>query len=112
MCLWLKKKQFARRALYFVNIMTIKPASSWYVYILSCNDGSLYTGITTDLYRRVAEHNSSVKGAKYTKARRPVRLVYHETAISRSAAAKREYKLKKMSTRQKHSLVKRFEISD
>ncbi len=90
--------------------MNIKPVSSWYVYILSCNDGSLYTGITTDLDRRVAEHNSTVKGAKYTKARRPVQLVYHETASSRSTAAKREYKLKRMSADQKHSLVKRFGI--
>ncbi len=85
-----------------------KIADSWQVYILLCNDGSLYTGITTDLTRRLAEHNSSVKGAKYTKARRPVKLVYHENADSRSTAAKREYQLKKMKASEKRLLIEGF----
>jgi len=86
--------------------MTSRNSAAWYVYILCCNDGSLYTGITTNLYRRLQEHNFGPKGAKYTRARRPVYLVYKEAAISRSAAAKREYQLKRLSTAQKKALVK------
>ena len=52
--------------------------SSWYVYIVRCNDGTLYTGITKDLERRLAEHNSPKGGAKYTRTRKPVTLVYFE----------------------------------
>lgn len=77
----------------------------WHVYIVQCVDGSLYTGITTDLARRVAEHNSSRKGAKYTRARRPVELVYSETAASRSEAARREYLVKCMNLKQKNNLI-------
>jgi putative endonuclease len=88
--------------------MTIKPTTAWYVYMLRCNDGSLYTGITTNLSRRLTEHNSTSKGAKYTRARRPLQMVYHETVASRSAAAKREYQLKRMSALHKRSLVQQF----
>ena len=59
----------------------------YYVYILQCADETLYTGICTELDRRVEEHNSSAKGAKYTRARRPVKLVYFETYIDRSSAS-------------------------
>ena len=85
--------------------MTNRQAPTWYIYILRCNDGSLYTGITTNVGRRLNEHNSSPKGARYTRARRPVQLVYREPAASRSAAAKREYQLKRLSLAQKHSLI-------
>jgi putative endonuclease len=79
----------------------------YYVYMLECADGTLYTGITTDLARRVEEHNSSDKGAKYTRARRPVKLVYSETHQDRSQASQREYHIKKKMTREaKKQLIK------
>ena len=71
----------------------------YYVYILKCADDTLYTGITTELARRVDEHNGSDKGAKYTRIRRPVKLVYNEVHDDRSAASKREYEIKKKMTR-------------
>jgi len=77
----------------------------YFVYILECSDKTLYTGITTDLERRLDEHNNSVKGAKYTKARRPVELVYSETYENRSEASKREYFIKKMKRDEKKGLV-------
>ena len=78
--------------------------SSWFVYIVRCLDRTLYTGITTDLDRRLAEHNAGL-GAKYTRPRRPVVLVYSEQAISRSAAARREYQIKKLSPTGKMDLI-------
>ena len=79
----------------------------YYVYLVLCADNTLYTGITTDLERRVDEHNNSnEKGAKYTRARRPVRLVYSEEYENRSEASKREYLIKKMSRKDKVSLLK------
>jgi len=79
--------------------------SDWFVYIVQCADLSLYTGITTDLLRRTEEHNSSPNGAKYTKARRPVSLVYFEQSESRSEASKREHALKALSPTDKRQLV-------
>lgn len=80
--------------------------SSWYVYIVRCYDGTLYTGITKDLDRRLIEHNrDNAKGAHYTRSRRPVALVYSEQAESRSEAARREYHLKKLSAREKQELI-------
>ena len=80
-------------------------SSNWYTYIVQCADQSLYTGISTDLPRRIKEHNSSPNGAKYTKARRPVRLVYFEQSESRSEACKREHALKCLSPTDKRQLV-------
>ena len=77
----------------------------WYTYIVKCSDGSLYTGITTDLERRVDEHNSSNKGAKYTKTRRPVTLVYNETHTDRSTSSKRESAIKKLNRTDKLKLI-------
>ena len=77
----------------------------WWTYIVQCNDGSLYTGITTDLERRVNEHNSSNKGAKYTKTRRPVKLVYSETHTDRSTSSKRESAIKKLNRIDKLKLI-------
>jgi putative endonuclease len=77
----------------------------YFLYILLCSDQTLYTGITTDLTRRVDEHNFSNKGAKYTKARRPVELVYSEEHPNRSSASKREYLIKKMSRKEKDILI-------
>ncbi|PHS32844.1 MAG: endonuclease [Sulfurovum sp.] len=79
----------------------------YYVYILKCFDDTLYTGITTELARRLDEHNHSDKGAKYTRARRPVTLVYSENFIDRSLASKREYEIKKkMNRAMKLDLIK------
>ena len=78
----------------------------YFVYILKCADETLYTGIATELERRIEEHNSSDKGAKYTRARRPVKLVYSESHPDRSAASKREYEIKKkMSRAEKLKLI-------
>jgi putative endonuclease len=82
----------------------------YYVYIVQCADSSLYTGITTELERRIKEHNGSEKGAKYTKVRRPVHLVYSEKYPDRSAASKREYEIKKkMSREEKLAMIKSVE---
>jgi len=77
----------------------------YYVYIVKCSDATLYTGITTDLTRRLDEHNNSPKGAKYTKVRRPVELVYSEKHEDRSSASKREYIIKKLSRMKKEALI-------
>jgi len=77
----------------------------YFVYILECSDGTLYTGITTDLDRRLHEHNHTTKGAKYTRARRPVKFVYHEIYENRSEASKRELLIKKMKRQEKIYLV-------
>lgn len=76
-----------------------------YTYILKCQDGSLYTGWTNDLEKRVQVHNAG-KGAKYTKNRRPVELVYWEEYETKNEAMKREYAIKHMSRREKEKLVK------
>jgi len=76
----------------------------YYVYILKCADDTLYTGITVDLERRVKEHNTSSLGAKYTKVRRPVVLVYHKKFADRSSATNEEMRIKKMSREEKISL--------
>lgn len=78
---------------------------SYFVYILECNDTTLYTGITTDITRRIKEHNSSDKGAKYTSVRRPVKLVYSEKSSDRSSASKREYEIKKLTKIKKLELI-------
>ncbi|TYL39713.1 endonuclease [Natronococcus pandeyae] len=74
------------------------------VYVLKCADGSLYTGYTTDLERRVAEHDAG-DGAKYTRGRTPVELCYHEGYESKSAAMSREYEIKQLTRTQKERLV-------
>ncbi len=79
----------------------------WFVYMVRCSDHSLYTGIAKDVTRRVNEHNNSNKlGAKYTKARRPVELVYQKNAESRSDASKKEHKLRKLTKSEKEKLIK------
>ncbi|MEM7027153.1 MAG: GIY-YIG nuclease family protein [Pseudomonadota bacterium] len=79
--------------------------NDWYIYILRCADNSLYTGITTDIERRIVEHNAGNKGARYTRSRRPVNLVYTEKYNSRSDASKREAVIKKMTQAQKNELI-------
>ena len=78
----------------------------WFVYIAICADGTYYSGITTDVNRRINEHNSSAKGARYTRSRRPIRLMYQERAKDRSMASKREFVIKQMTRSQKELLVK------
>lgn len=74
--------------------------------MVRCADGSLYTGIAMDVARRIEEHNSNnVLAANYTRARRPVTLVYREAAATRSVAAKREYQIKQMSRQAKETLI-------
>lgn len=80
--------------------------SNWFVYVVRCADGSLYTGITTDLERRIEEHNAGeAAGARYTRVRRPVTLVYHECQPTRSAASKREHWIKNLNKEDKEELV-------
>lgn len=75
----------------------------WFVYIIECSDGTLYTGITTDINRRLLQHNSG-KGAKYTKNRRPVKLRALFEAENRSEASKEEYRIKQLSRKEKIQL--------
>ena len=79
-------------------------AEQWYVYILKCADSTLYTGVTTDIERRLKEHNHEKIGAKYTRARRPVSLVYKENYQNRVEATRREAELKKFSKLEKQRL--------
>ena len=88
--------------------MTEKNNSSdnaWFVYIVRCVDGSLYTGITTDLIRRCEQHNAGT-ASRYTRSRLPVALVYQETRGSRSVATKRELEIKALSRQEKESLIR------
>lgn len=75
-----------------------------YVYIVRCHDNTFYTGWTTDLDKRIKTHNAG-KGAKYTKIRRPVELVYYETFESKSDALKREYQIKQLKRNEKEKLI-------
>ena len=84
-----------------VKELTISKNDIWYVYIVECSDKTLYTGITTDLNRRVKEHNESKRGAKYTKSRRPVTLIKHFVCNSKSEALKLEYKIKQLPKEEK-----------
>jgi putative endonuclease len=79
----------------------------YYLYILKCADKTLYTGITTDLKRRIAEHNNTKLGAKYTASRQPVNLVYSKKIKNRSAALKEEYRIKKFSRQEKLEMIKK-----
>jgi putative endonuclease len=77
----------------------------YHLYILQCADKTLYTGITVDLERRVNEHNSSKLGAKYTHARRPVKLIYSKKYKNRSSASKAESEMKKLTREEKIKLA-------
>lgn len=79
----------------------------YYVYLLRCGDGTLYAGFTNDLARRLAVHNAG-RGAKYTKSRLPVELVYWENFPNKSSALKREYAIKRLSRAEKLSLIQSF----
>ena len=83
-----------------------KEKDIWHVYMVRCSDGTLYTGITNDLEKRIEAHNSGKDGARYTRSRRPVTLVYSEQVESKSAAAKLEYQLKKLPRLKKIRFIK------
>lgn len=90
---------------YNVGVNTV--SKHHYIYVLECSDGTLYCGYTTDVERRVDEHNGQgkVSGARYTSGRRPVKVIYQETFATRSAALKREVEIKKLSKQQKLQLA-------
>jgi predicted GIY-YIG superfamily endonuclease len=80
--------------------------SSWFVYLLRCVDGSLYTGITNDLARRCSQHSRGT-ASRYTRSRLPVALVYHEPQESRGLALRREVAIKRLTRTEKESLVRK-----
>lgn len=82
--------------------------NTWFVYLLRCNDNSLYAGITTDIERRLHQHNHTKLGAKYTRAKRPVTLAFIESAADKSSASKREYQLRKLTKTSKEQLVSTY----
>lgn len=78
---------------------------SWYVYILQCRDGTFYTGSTTDIERRLNEHNSG-KGGNYTRVRRPVKIIYKKSSPDRSSAQKIEAQIKGLKRKDKIALIR------
>tara|TARA_B110000438_G_scaffold225437_1_gene219491 strand:- start:418 stop:690 length:273 start_codon:yes stop_codon:yes gene_type:complete len=86
--------------------MTDIPIKNWIIYLLECGDKTLYCGITNDIKNRLKQHNGEIKGgAKYTRSRQPLKLVYQEEVSSRSEALRREIVIKKMSKSAKTSLI-------
>lgn len=85
--------------------MSTDNKKDWLVYILECNDKTLYTGITNDLEKRLQQHNNGKDGAKYTRVRRPVKCVYQEVQKNRSEATKREFAIKKITRAKKLKLI-------
>jgi len=81
-----------------------EPEGTWFLYLIRCKDGSLYTGITTDVDRRFAEHQSG-KGAKYLRGKTPLTLVFQQKIGSRSAALKAEASIKKLSKVEKEAII-------
>ena len=82
-------------------------SDTWFLYVLRCGDNTLYAGVTTDIDRRLNEHNGSSKGARYTKSRRPVKLVCWTTFDDRSTAQKAEYKFKRLTRKQKELIIEK-----
>ncbi|NRA83313.1 MAG: GIY-YIG nuclease family protein [Gammaproteobacteria bacterium] len=79
--------------------------ADWFVYMVRCRDNSLYCGVTTDITRRESEHNNSARGAKYTRVRRPVAMVFVQPVADRSSAGKLEVQLKKLTKAKKEAMV-------
>ena len=77
----------------------------WYMYVVECADGTFYTGITTNLTRRLNEHNYGSRGAKYTRSRRPVKLRFTQEWPNHSKALKEEYKFKNLTRKQKKEII-------
>ena len=84
-------------------------AAKWFIYMVRCADDSLYTGITTDVARRLREHNETARGARYTRSRRPVTLVWQEESQNRATACRREYEVRNLDRLKKLSLLADFE---
>lgn len=82
-----------------------KKAAAWLLYILKCRDNTLYTGITTDVSRRVRQHNSGI-ASHYTRSRLPVKLIFSEPCRSRSQALKKEYAMKRLSRKEKEEYIR------
>jgi putative endonuclease len=80
-------------------------SADWLMYVAECSDGSYYTGITTDMTRRLNEHNRTKRGAKYTRSRRPVRLIYFESHENRSEASRAEAAFKKLTRKKKEAYI-------
>jgi len=80
---------------------------SWFLYVVQCSDGSLYTGVTTDIERRIREHNGSKRGAKYTRGRRPVKLIYVKDCRDRFEALREERKFKSLSRKEKLKIIEK-----
>jgi len=80
----------------------------YYVYLVKCSDDSLYCGYTNNLKKRIGDHNNSKYGAKYTKSRRPVKLVYFEQVKNKSEALKREDEIKKLAKKEKSKLINTY----
>ncbi|TGG91322.1 GIY-YIG nuclease family protein [Natronospirillum operosum] len=86
---------------------SIPEGQQWWVYLVRCNDGTLYTGITTDLARRLRQHNGELAGgARYTRSRRPVHLAWCCTCNTRSEASREEYRVRRLSPERKLVLLK------
>ncbi len=79
--------------------------TQWFVYIVECSDGTFYTGYTNDVFKRVICHNTCVSGAKYTRSRRPVKLVHYESFPTKKEAMRREYAIKQLSREGKQRLI-------
>ena len=94
--------------------MNANSDDSWFVYLVRCSDGSFYAGVTTDLERRVRQHNGEiVGGSNYTRARRPVALAWYKECENRSVAQQREYSVRRLSRREKQCLaVKAAAVND
>ncbi len=90
----------------FLNKKDSTPGEAWYVYILQCSDGSLYTGVAKDVFVRLAEHNSG-KGARYTRSRKPCLLRFFERHPTRSSAQAEEARIKRMSRDEKIAFLSR-----
>ena len=83
---------------------TLERPQPWFVYIVRCADNTLYTGMTNDIIRRIDQHNAG-SASRYTRVRRPVKLVYQQQVENRSAALKREYAIKQLTRQQKEQLI-------
>jgi predicted GIY-YIG superfamily endonuclease len=81
-----------------------KKASAWVVYVLKCRDNTLYTGITSDVSRRVHQHNNGT-ASRYTRSRLPVKLIFSEPCRNRSQALKKEYAMKQLSQKEKNAYI-------
>ena len=86
----------------------IKEKGMWYIYMVECADGTIYTGISNNVSKRILAHNSG-KGAKYTKTRLPVTLKWSQSCENRSEASKEEYKIKKLSRKEKLQKIEEYE---